>query len=154
MEPCFWPKIYAILSNFGICHDLCTSETIFRLNVRRTNRLSRQGLWNIVHYWGTLWNQVIQFLLFWEHHLIQILSAVIREHFVHISVKIYKIVFKRMKITLFCRFDYLSRFTHLREHFWPAALDRGTPKHYRQFQRFHLFPGLLRVCRQSEPSIK
>ena len=32
-----------------------------------------------------------------------------------------------MKITLFCRFDYLSRFTHFREHFWPAVLVRGTP---------------------------
>ena len=29
----FLPKNYAIFSNFEICHDLCTFETIFRLNV-------------------------------------------------------------------------------------------------------------------------
>ena len=32
-----------------------------------------------------------------------------------------------MKITLFCRFGCLSRFTHFKEIFWPAVLVRGTP---------------------------
>ena len=32
-----------------------------------------------------------------------------------------------MKIMLFCRFDCLSRFTHFKDHFWPAVLGRGTP---------------------------
>ena len=32
-----------------------------------------------------------------------------------------------MKITLFCRFDCLSRFTYFKEKIWPAILVRGTP---------------------------
>ena len=58
--------------------------------------------------------------------------------------KIYKIVFKRMKITLFCRFDYLSWFTHLREHFLPAVLDQGTSKHFFQLW-LHDTPPLLKL---------
>ena len=39
---------------------------------------------------GNIVKPIIIFLLLWEDHLIQILSAVIREHFVLNSVKIIK----------------------------------------------------------------
>ena len=41
-----------------------------------------------------------------------------------------------MKITLFCRFDCLSQFTHFKEHFCPAVLVRGTPVVF--FQRIRV----------------
>ena len=42
------------------------------------------------------------------------------------------IVCNNMKITLFCRFDYWTRFTHFGEHFWPTVLDWGTLLHFFQ----------------------
>ena len=33
---------------------------------------------------------------------------------------------------MFCRLDYLSRFTQFGEHFWPVVLDWGTPLHFFQ----------------------
>ena len=52
------------------------------------------------------------------------------------------IVCDNMKITLFCRFDYLMRFTHFREHFWPAVLDWGMPLHFSQLW----YLGLNKCC--------
>ena len=49
----FDQKFYADLSNFGICRDLCTFETIFRLNVG-----------NISDDWGILGNIDSKVLLF------------------------------------------------------------------------------------------
>ena len=47
------------------------------------------------------------------------------------------IVCNYMKIMLFCRFDYWTRFTHFGEHFWPAVLDWGTLLHFFQLCPIH-----------------
>ena len=52
--------------------------------------------------WGTFWTYWLEYYAFWE------------------------------TFTLFCRLDYLSRFTQFGEHFWPVVLDWGTPLHFFQ----------------------
>ena len=50
----FLPKNYTVLLNFEICHNLCTFETIFRLNVG-----------NILDYWDRLRIIYLFFIAFW-----------------------------------------------------------------------------------------
>ena len=110
----FLLEIYAGLSNFGICRDLRTFEIIFRLNVGK-----------ILNDWEKLGNIDLKILLFCLNFPPKFLYGSDWGIF-------WWIVCNNMKITLFCRFDYWTRFTHFGEHFWPTVLDWGTLLHFFQ----------------------